>query len=209
MSKEAAPAQYLHIEGMDLAGKTSTTDRFIARSDRDWRVQRNSLSGHNPLRDVADAMLDSQEYGRETMGTVYAAALMADLDLYRPPTADTIQESTILLRSIAFEAIKGSPRMLEMFKSQIPRHPRFDASFMLTASHEVRLGRLAQRPNASNHDKLVVRDPESFFAMEAIVGQMAVEHFGARIIDTTNLSIDAVVTIIEGDVGTNSTNSPL
>jgi thymidylate kinase len=178
---ERGPAPYVHIEGMDLAGKTSATDLFIARRDEDWEVKRNSLSGDNPVRDLADAMLDSGEFSVETVGTVYAAALMADFDRFTRPDAPTIQESTIILRSIAYQAVNGTPRLTELFEGMMDRHPKFDASFMLNASHEARMARLAkQERHFSNHDLLIVRDPVKFFCNGITHGCSGKKAFSSR-----------------------------
>lgn len=191
-------APYIHIEGMDLAGKSSTTELFVARRTEPWEVKRNSLTEENPARDLADQMLETGEYGVETVGTMYAAALMADFDTFRKPEVPTVQESTIILRSIAYQAVNGTPRMTELFEGMMPRHPTFDASFMLTASHEERLRRIAERGRSfSNNDLLILRDPEKFYAMEAIVQRLAERHFHSRLIDTSDLPTQQVVEIIE------------
>lgn len=189
---------YIHIEGMDLAGKSSTTELFVARRTEPWDVKRNSLSEENPARDLADQMLESGEYGVETVGTMYIAALMADFDKFKQPEAPTIQESTIILRSIAYQAINGSPRMTELFEDMMPRHPTFDVSFMLTASYEERKRRIAEQGrDFSSNDLLILRDPEKFFAMESIVQKLARKHFGSKVIDTSSLPTEQVVEIIE------------
>jgi thymidylate kinase len=191
-------APYVHIEGMDLAGKSSTTELFVANRAEPWEVKRNSLSEENPARDLADQMLDSGDYSVETVGTMYAAALMADFDMFNRSEYPTVQESTIILRSIAYQAINGSPRMTELFKDMMPRHPKFDASFMLTANFEERKRRIEQQGrDFSNNDLLILRDPEKFFAMESIVKSLSEEHFGSQIIDTSGLSTEQVVEIIE------------
>lgn len=188
---------YIHIEGMDLAGKTSTARLFVARRPDPWEIKRNSLSEESRLRDIADEMLDTGDYSSETIGTVYAAALMADLDRFKRPEVNTVQESTILLRSIAFHAINGNERALGLFESMVDLHPQFDASFMLTASHEERLRRLDEKPDASNHDRLITRDPVKFFAMESLITELAKRRFNAHVIDTSETPIESVVKAIE------------
>ena len=200
---------YIHIEGMDLAGKTSAAGLFVARRSEPWEIKRNSLSERNQLRNIADEMLELGGYHHETIGTVYAAALMADLDRFERPAVNTVQESTILLRSIAFHAINGNERVLQLFEGMIDRHPQFDASFVLTASHDVRLKRLSERPNASNHDRLIARDPIRFSAMDALITQLAQQHFNATVIDTSNLPVEAVVNRIESVTQNNQMIGPL
>ncbi len=193
---------YIHIEGMDLAGKTSTARLFVARRPEPWEIKRNSLSEESRLRDLADEMLETSDYSSETIGTVYAAALMADLDRFKYPEVNTVQESTILLRSIAFHAVNGNERALALFESMVDRHPQFDASFMLTASHDERLRRLEEKPGASNHDRLIARDPVKFFAMESLITELAVRRFNTQVIDTSEAPVESVVKEIENTLDT-------
>jgi thymidylate kinase len=191
-------AQYIHIEGMDLAGKTTATHNFIDRTGRDWDVRRNSIVPENPIYLLADSLRRADAYDAEVLGNLYVAALMGDIRTFEWPDKDTIQDSTILLRSIAFHTVKGTPRIVEVLQEWAPKHPKFDASFVFTADIETRLRRLQSRmdnqPEQVSPEDLLVRDkPEMFMAMEAALIDLARNSFHSVIIDTSTLTPDAVV----------------
>jgi thymidylate kinase len=191
-------AQYIHIEGMDLAGKTTATHNFIDRTGRDWDVRRNSIVPENPIYLLADSLRRADAYDAEVLGNLYVAALMGDIRTFEWPDKDTIQDSTILLRSIAFHTVKGTPRVVEVLQELAPKHPKFDASFVFTADIETRLRRLQSRMDnqpeqVSPEDLLVIDKPEMFMAMEAALIDLARNSFHSVIIDTSTLTPDAVV----------------
>ena len=164
-------AQYIHIEGMDLAGKTTAIQNFIKRTGREWDVRRNSIVPDNPMYLLADSLRRADAYDAEVLGNLYVAALMGDIRTFEWPNKDTIQDSTILLRSIAFHTVKGTPRVVEVLQELAPQHPIFDASFVFTADIETRLRRLQSRmdnqPEQISPEDLLVRDkPRKFMAME-------------------------------------------
>jgi hypothetical protein len=45
---------HLHVEGMDLSGKSTLVDKYIDRSDSNWQIQRGMLKGDSPIRTVVD-----------------------------------------------------------------------------------------------------------------------------------------------------------
>lgn len=191
-------AQYIHIEGMDLAGKTTATHNFIARTGHEWDVRRNSIVPDNPMYFLADSLRRADAYDAEVLGNLYVAALMGDIRTFEWPNRDTIQDSTILLRSIAFHMVKGTPRIVEVLQELAPLHPKFDASFVFTADIETRLRRLQSRMEKESDqispEDLLVRDkPEKFMAMEAALIDLARNSFHSVIIDTSTLTPDAVV----------------
>lgn len=190
-------ARYIHIEGVDLSGKTSVSQALAAMQPHEWAIRAATLSDvPNPLRDLTDRLCEEGTYSNDTIGLAYAAALKADIDTFKQPEIDTIQESTILLRSLAYHAIKGNDSVLRVFEELAPLHPTFDQSYMLTASHEARLARLAQRAHNTEHDLLIVRDPKQFFKMEDCIKEYATGLFDTQVIDTSHLSIDEVSTYI-------------
>jgi len=191
-------AQYIHIEGMDLAGKTTATHNFIKNTGREWDIRRNSIVPNNPIYILADSLRRADAYDAEVLGNLYVAALMGDIRSFEWPDKDTIQDSTILLRSIAFHTVKGTPRIVEVFHEMAPQHPKFDASFVFTADIETRLRRLQSRmenePCQISSEDLLVRDkPEKFIAMEAALIDLARNSFHSVIIDTSTLTPNMVV----------------
>lgn len=192
--------KYIHIEGVDLSGKTSVARAFVDRQGEPWDIRSGTLCDDNPLRELADELCETGLYGNDTLGMAYAAALKADLDLYTAPERDTVQESTILLRSLAYHAINGNHGVLRLFEEMAPYHPKFDDSFMLTASHAARLERLESRAHNTEHDLMLVRDPRRFYSIEDSVKDYSQELFGTQIIDTTDMTIAEVATYIDGKI---------
>lgn len=191
-------AHYVHFEGMDLAGKTTATRNFIASTGQEWEVRRNTISLDNPIYTLADSLRRADAYDAEVLGNLYVAALMGDIRTFEYPDRNTVQDSTIILRSLAFHSVRGTPRIVEVLEDLLPNHPKFDASFIFTASIEKRLERLQSRmrnepEQVSPEDLLVIEKPEKFMAMEASLIDMARKTFHSVIIDTTSLTPDLVV----------------
>jgi hypothetical protein len=189
---------YIHLEGMDLAGKTTARHGLLAALGGAWEVRHNSLGQANPLYELADRLRREGGLGAAPLGYLYVAALAADLEWYEPPKGNVIQDSTILLRSLAFHTVAGTPYVREALAAQLPRHPRFTRSFVLTASLEARRERLEHRRSQqatelSEDDLLVLRAPGRFLAMEQELVRLAREHFDAVVIDTSTMSESAVV----------------
>lgn len=189
---------YIHFDGMDLAGKTTATKNFIKSTNLEWEFRRNSFSGNNPIHLLADSLRKAEVYDAEVLGNLYVAALMADIRSFKWPNQNTIQDSTIILRSIAFHTVRGTPRIREVLLDLLPEHPRFDASFIFTASIEERVKRLHKRmelapQEVSEEDLMVIKKPEKFLAMEACLVDTAKMAFHSVVIDTSSLSADMVV----------------
>lgn len=200
-------AKYIHFDGMDLAGKTTARRNFVQSTGKEWRIRHNRITPENPIHDLADSMRYDQEsiYDAEVLGNLYVAALVGDIKTFQWPEEDTIQDSTILLRSLAFHTAKGTPRLREILLDLAEDHPMFNASFVLTASIEVRKRRLDSRienqpDELSEDDFLVARKPELFVAMEDCLIDMSKQIFNSRVIDTSELSPEAVVSIIRGSL---------
>ncbi len=196
---------YLHFDGMDLAGKTTATNAYIKESGLPWEIRRNRLSENNPIHDLADSLRKADTYDPETIGNLYYVALLADISTFRRPTVDTIQDSTIILRSIAYHTVRNTPRLPELFIDLMRLHPKFDASFVFTANIEQRRARLAKRmretpEQVSVEDMMVIEKPERFLAMEQCLINVAIRSLGSKIIDTSQLSPEAVLAIINSEV---------
>lgn len=198
-------AHYVHFEGMDLAGKTTATKNFIASTGQNWEVRRNTISLDNPIYTLADSLRRADAYDAEVLGNLYVAALMGDIRTFEYPDVNTVQDSTIILRSLAFHSVRGTPRIVEVLEDLLPNHPKFDASFIFTASIEKRLERLQSRirsepEQVSPEDLLVIEKPEKFMAMEASLIDMARRTFHSVIIDTTSLTPDLVIDTVHANL---------
>jgi thymidylate kinase len=203
----------IHLEGMDLAGKSTACRGLQAVLGGGWRVRRNALCDDNPVYALADRLRREDALPAGALGHLYVAAVEADLARYRAPGPPTVQDSTILLRSLAYHSVRRTPLVPEALAAALPRHPRFDVSVVLTASLEVRLARLDERSRlrldeVAPDDLLVRRDPARFLAMEQVLVDLACVHFGARVIDTSYLTEGEVVGAILDEVENAAARDP-
>jgi thymidylate kinase len=186
----------IHIEGMDLAGKSMVTKTlsglFLAT------VTRNSLVANNEIYVLTDTLRRGGAASAVVLGHLYVAALARDLELLERPAGPRIQDSTILLRSAAFYHVLGRHEFVKTFARMAEEHPRFGATVVLTASIEARLERLEIRardnPDEVAPDDLAVKqNPDQFLAMEAVLLNYACAWFDAAVIDTSNRTPTQVV----------------
>jgi len=177
---------HVHFEGLDLAGKSTVCRLFREHARGEWQVRHNALTPDNPIYELADR-LRRERGGEESIGWLYHAAVLLDLERYEPPAGDVIQDSTVLLRSLAFHKVRGTPGLADRLETLLDRHPRFDCSFVLVADHRTRLDRLAKRrlQNLGPEDFLVRDEPERFCAMERQLVDYATRHFRAVVLDTS------------------------
>ena len=121
-------AHSLHIEGMDLSGKTTLAHNFASASPMDWQVNSNALGQGNPIWELADDLRKRDAYDAEVVSNVYLAGLMADIRTFQEPSSNTIQDSTVALRSLAYHVVRGTPRLADalqdLIKEQHRQYPR-------------------------------------------------------------------------------------
>jgi thymidylate kinase len=185
----------LHVEGMDLVGKSTVTKQLAAVTGAE--VRHNCLVPGNPVYAVADKLRRANEVTAEVLGPLYVSALMYDLDRLQPPTGRQVQDSTIVLRSIAFNEVFGARFVVRELLEQIPRHPRFGRTILLTATIDARKSRLDERrartPQEVAPDDLMVETaPAILIEMERALMQYASRYFEAVIVDTSKLSREEV-----------------
>lgn len=178
----------IYIEGLELAGK-STTCRLL----RDYlkaEYRHCSFLSDNPIYECASALHVAQKVRSDTLGGIFLGSVMRDLERYAPPDHFVVQDSTSVLRSIAYHSVAGDPGLADAFRELLPRCPRFGASFVLWSSTEVRLKRLEGRISRHHDlpkDFLVRDDAEKFCRMQDIMIETAKEFFGAEVVDTSNM----------------------
>jgi thymidylate kinase len=189
-------APIIHIEGMDLAGKTTARNRLAKRLGG-WAVRSNRLSEHNEVYDLADRLRREDALDAESLGHLFVAALAADLRLYQPDEQPLIQDSTILLRSLAYHRVNQTSGVVVALERLLPYHPRFATSVVLTASIDARRQRLEMRreraaDEVAPDDLLIEQNPAKFIAMERELIEVATTHFDAKVVDTSDLDEAAV-----------------
>jgi hypothetical protein len=109
------------------------------------------------------------------------------------PIQNTIQDSTVLLRSLSYHSACGNNQLVEKLKSLISIHPKFSKSIVLTASIEARKYRLElrkqQNPDeVANDDLLILTNPDLFISMENYLIDFTMEYFNAAVLDTSELN---------------------
>jgi thymidylate kinase len=199
----AERSRYLHFEGMDLAGKTTATRNFAESTGSEWEIRKGSISSENPIYSLAKSLGKTGIYDAEILGNLYTVALMADIHSFQWPDKNTIQDSTTILRSIAFHTVRGTPRIREVLFDLLPNHPRFDASFVFTATIEERVRRLQKRlkenpQEVSTEDMMVIDSPEKFKEMNNVLIDLSRRAFDSKVIETSTLTPSMVTNTING-----------
>jgi len=199
---------HLYVEGIDLSGKSSAAANFASRSEETWTIQHGQLGSDSHLYDFATAAFGDRQL--DVVGDLLSAAIRDDLATYTPPEKPTIQDSLFTVRSLAFFTAFQNNRLIRVFEDLLQDHPKFDHSFVFTASVAARRARLQQRMNEQPQelsiiDKLLIDSPEFASAINNNIVGVAQEVFGATIVDTTDLSIPDVSTIIAQTIDTQDT----
>lgn len=181
---------FILFEGLDLSGK-STLCRELGNA-LGWPVRHNTLlgPGANPLYEAAQVAHRRQSASVVDVGQLFLEALAFELDRYHPETEPTIQDSTILLRSIAYHSALGNDRLASDFCSLAKAHPKPALGFLCRPSIEVRLRRLEGRISRGNdtpEDYVVRDDLGTFVRMENAIAEGVGREFGLELLDTSHL----------------------
>ncbi|MBD3398555.1 hypothetical protein GF413_05795 [Candidatus Micrarchaeota archaeon] len=193
---------YILFEGLDLAGKSTVCRRFAERFGEKWTIRSNSIIEHNPVFKTVNDLRKKGSLSPETLGNLFYSSLLLDLEWFEAPKTDTIQDSTIILRSLAYHTVNETPLLPDLFQSLLTRHPKFDFAFVCKASRETRLARLLirRKENLGPEDFIVRDNYDKFMAMEECLVNHAIKTFNAHIIDTSDLEkeegLDEVIRIM-------------
>lgn len=201
---------FIHIDGMDLSGKTEASLLLAKNKGDDWEIRRSTLLENNPIYRFTNNLYKNNEATTEILGFLYLSALSHDIEHFEWPKKNIIQDSTIILRSIAYYTVNQNPRILEAFEDIIPKHPKFSASFILDASMEERLRRLEKRlkttEQISSGDLMIKTDPTKFIALNNCLIDTAKRIFHSKIIDTSNINISSVAQLLDNEIANNKCN---
>lgn len=185
-------AKTLHVEGMDLAGKSTATAAFLA-SHPEAEHHRNALVDNNPIYTVADELRRLDKAAADVLGDLYVAALKYDVSDGSRPDVLAVQDSTILLRSMAFNDVIGATDVVGRLARLVAQHPRYGLTVVLIASIESRQARLIERQQSAPEevapdDLQILTAPDRFLAMERRLVTLARLYFNATVIDTTTMT---------------------
>jgi thymidylate kinase len=194
----------IHLEGLDLAGKTTVGKQLAQRLGA--TIRHNSLIDSNALHKQAEVLRKAPILDDEALSWLYFACMLIDIDKYRQEEGVWIQDSTIILRSIVHNVGKGAADLVQAFEEKLPVHPEFTLSVFLSSNEDVRLKRLegrVLRGNDNPEDFIIRDDPKRFRLMNETLRELCITHFDALCIDTSHLEEDGgkdavVEQILEG-----------
>lgn len=191
---------FLHLEGMDLAGKSSVAKAIKEKCGLDWQINNNRLCDKNIIYQFIDNIAKRDLFDDEIYGNLYYTALLADLKKFEL-SSNIIQDSTILLRSINYHTELGNTKLAKKFEELIEFHPVPTYSFYLTADINSRIDRLVKRmklnqKEISKNDYLILQNPEKFEEADIRLFELSSRCFNSILIDTTNLTIEEVADYI-------------
>jgi len=194
---------FLHIEGMDLAGKSTVSNKIVSSSTLEWVINDKRLTTSNSIYDFAWEQGKRGVYNSDIMGYLYLSALMEDLRMFEQKN-NIIQDSTLLLRSLNYYKTLGkNDNLVHAFTLLLPRHPRPDKSFYLTADINARRNRLKSRmllapKRLTIIDMLIKNDPKKFMWLDNSLRDLSISCFNSYVIDTSKMSETKVAEQIMG-----------
>lgn len=184
---------FLHIEGMDLSGKSTAAKNFANTSEMYWTINDKRLTESNPIYDFAWDLGRKGSHSSVILGHLYLISLMEDIKNFRLKTS-VIQDSTLLLRSLNYyKSVKINDELAQAFAKFIPGHPVPNKSFYLTANIDSRRQRLERRikqmpEKLTSMDMLIINDPCRFMQIDESLKELSVKIFNSQIIDTSEMS---------------------
>ena len=193
----------IHLEGLDLSGKTSVAYKILEKKESWVRRYTTLLEKieYNPFLMKADGLNNSESPDEYSLFELYYQAMVYDTENIPAQTSPLIQDSTILVRSLAGLSVSeySESDLLEKMLDVGKKYPSFSCSIILTCSHKARLKRLNHRRSnlkpgerLVKDDLLVESDPQKFFAKEATLVEYSQLIFGSEILDTSDMTIEEV-----------------
>ena len=183
---------YLHIEGMDLAGKTTIANIIANQSGVDWKIYNNCLSQNNPIQQFIKEIKAQRIYDEEIYGYLHYVTMMADIK-YFELKGNIIQDSMLLLRSIIFNKEKKYNDVVHLLEELVPKHPIPNTSVYLTANIDLRkkrvLKRIESNPNqVTKNDILILDNPKQFEKRNVGLMELSQKYFNSIVLDTSEMT---------------------
>lgn len=202
---------YLHLEGMDLAGKSTVAAMIARRSGMYWEIRNKSLSQDNVIQQFEKRIRKQNIYDDEIYGYLHYVSLLADIK-YFERRGNLIQDSMLLLRSMIYHKEQKNDALVRLFESLVPKHPVPDLSVYLTTSLDVRKGRFRKRQachpeSLTKNDFLIMDDPERFAARDKGLMALAQTYFHAIVLDTSAMTAEETADAILSMCGAEMANT--
>jgi len=183
---------YLHIEGMDLAGKSTIADIISRQSGLRWKIYNNCLSQNNVIQQFIKQIRDSRIYDDEIYGYLYYVTLFADIKCFKLKE-NVIQDSMLLLRSINYHREKNNNDLVQLFKKLVIKHPVPSVSVYLTTNMDSRKKRLLNRiegnpKQLTKNDMLILKNPAKFEKRDNGLKELSQKYFNSIILDTSDMN---------------------
>ena len=177
--------------GMDLAGKSEMST--FAGSSLCRPVYSNLLGGDHSFYKKAVSRMRSENLTDSEQVDLFMQIYTHDLECLRQnpnmQAEPAIQDNMGILRVLSYSHHLGRNicGLLDIIRS----YPSPESAFYLTCSREERFQRLELRAGQKNEDiyeKLLRKDPKSFFAIDEYALNLYADIFGCEVIDTTGSS---------------------
>lgn len=186
---------------MDLAGK-STQLRKLKEKFPGWKTNHIGLSDNKTMYAVANNINKRQIWSTQEVGYLYVAGLIVEIDSFIWPQQPTIQDSCLLLRSLAHHTAYENKDIISKLEALAEKYPKFSKTFVFTASLQERTRRLQQRiidsPGSVNaSDRMILTNPNSFMKMDKAIVMYAKKYFGAQVLDTETITVDETIKLLQ------------
>ena len=185
--------KFVHIEGMDLSGKSTLVKNFVADSKQKWCIRNKILTDNNPIWNFANDLRKKGIYDEEVFNNLYFAAALADVSSYERKDENVIQDSIIALRSLSYAKYLNNHRTADAFLELLKKHPKPTHSIYLYADIPTRNERLkkriSERPNeVTAGDRTITSNIQKFEEIEKLLRKFSIENFTSHVINTSKLS---------------------
>ena len=177
--------------GVDGVGKTAVANHLAKHYLANFRVRANVLADNNQGFFCACSTLRDRSVPVTEQTKSFIPSIHFDLDNYDKTETNIIQDSLTVVKLIAYHIACKDKGLVVDLEKLLSLYPKFDKVFFLEARHDIIKERLCNREKHLDHyDVLPFEDPPAFLRANKAQKDIAVNLFGATVIDTSNLTID-------------------
>lgn len=188
--------QIVHIDGGTAVGKDTVATLIKPRLDSatglDWKIRTGSLSESNPYLNLA-RNLNKKGITHPALFTTLALLSLAHDVKNADTSSPTILAGFNALRSAAHHESNDTKVKGLFMKLLRDASPLIGHSFVLEASLEERVRRLAGRPEQQTKaDRLLLEKPDEVLRTDGHLLRLGIKYLSSEQIETTNLRPDGV-----------------